>query len=471
MTARIVVIVCGMAIVAASLTALVWERAKPTPGEIEARNLSALATAALSQAQAAAAADQAPARENAMTALLWGVVAVAITLTAGVTVWLNVYLAWRAHIHVRAIPETGAAVLAPGNRIAVIAPMTRARAADLAAPTPAVQIAAPADPLTAPAWSIVRQSFTPTPDRLLLGYSSSGLLTAPLSDLLSTAIVGRSGTGKSSLLRLIVAQAGEIGVRVIAWDLHNSATVPGAELCTTLRDINQSAAGLMRLLDSRYAGRESSDVPVLVVADEAPLLLSQSQLAQDATRRIVLEGRKVRVFMLLAGQSLPAKLFDGGTLIRDGLSSRFAFAASAQTARMAGLDGAIARSVPALPVGHAILDGVVTGRSGPVRIAVPWVEPPPPARRIAAQVQPVQPVQPVQSAIETPVPAQFDAVPPVPVLPRLEWGEEIPPAYHALVRTLAAQGWSQARLAVAIWGKRTPRALDLLSNVLAEVAS
>ena len=130
-----------------------------------------------------------------------------------------------------------------------------------------------------------------------------------------------------------------------------------------------------------------------------------------------------------------------------------------------------ARSVPALPVGHAILDGVVTGRSGPVEIAVPWVEPPPAPRRIAA-VQPVQPVQPVQMLAETPVPTQFGPVPPVPpVLPRLEWGEEIPPQFHQAVRDMAAQGWSQARLTVAIWGKRTPRALELLNNILVEVAS
>lgn len=110
--------------------------------------------------------------------------------------------------------------------------------------------------------------------------------------------------------------------------------------------------------------------------------------------------------------------------------------------------------------GAAILDGVVTGRSGPVEIAVPWVEPPPTPRRIA-------PVQPVQQPAEAPVPVAFDPVPPVPVLPRLEWGEEIPPQFHQAVRTLAAQGWSHARLATTIWGKRTPRALELLSSVLA----
>ena len=124
MTARILVSLGAIAIIAAAAVILTYQRVQPTPGEIEARNLSAMATAALNQAQASAEAAAAPARSEAMTVLIWGIIISTLALTAGVTIWLNVYLAWRSRIHVRAIHETGTAVPAPGNPLAVIAPLT-----------------------------------------------------------------------------------------------------------------------------------------------------------------------------------------------------------------------------------------------------------------------------------------------------------------------------------------------------------
>ena len=74
MTAKIVVIVCGLAIVAASLTALAWERAKPTAGELQARDVSAAAQAAVDVAAARARAAELPGRELAVTVGLWSLV-------------------------------------------------------------------------------------------------------------------------------------------------------------------------------------------------------------------------------------------------------------------------------------------------------------------------------------------------------------------------------------------------------------
>ncbi|MFZ1598126.1 MAG: hypothetical protein WAW26_19960, partial [Anaerolineae bacterium] len=78
MTTRIVLTICGMAIVAASVTALAWERAKPTPGELQARSVSAAARAAADTAragadvaEAAARSAAAPDRELALTLFVW----------------------------------------------------------------------------------------------------------------------------------------------------------------------------------------------------------------------------------------------------------------------------------------------------------------------------------------------------------------------------------------------------------------
>ncbi|MFZ1475683.1 MAG: hypothetical protein WAV79_22415, partial [Anaerolineae bacterium] len=67
-----------MAILAMALTALAWERAKPTPGELAARDVSAAASAAADTARAgadmaaaAARSAAAPDRELALTIFLW----------------------------------------------------------------------------------------------------------------------------------------------------------------------------------------------------------------------------------------------------------------------------------------------------------------------------------------------------------------------------------------------------------------
>ena len=96
MTAKIVVIVCAMAIVAASLTALAWERAKPTAGELQARDVSAAAQAAVDVAAARARAAELPGRELAVTVGLWALV------IAGAVVAIGGGLAVVRAAHVRA---------------------------------------------------------------------------------------------------------------------------------------------------------------------------------------------------------------------------------------------------------------------------------------------------------------------------------------------------------------------------------
>ena len=96
MTAKIVVIVCALAIVAASLTALAWERAKPTPGELHARDVSAAAQAAVDVAAARARAAELPGREGALTFGLWSLV------IAGSVVAIGGGLAVVRAAHVRA---------------------------------------------------------------------------------------------------------------------------------------------------------------------------------------------------------------------------------------------------------------------------------------------------------------------------------------------------------------------------------
>jgi energy-coupling factor transporter ATP-binding protein EcfA2 len=371
MTQRIVVIVCGLAIAAASLTALAWERAKPTLGELQARDVSAAAQAAVDVAAARARAAELPTREGALTFGLWALV------MAGAIVAIGGGLAVVRAAHVRAgfVPVdlqhpqalvSPAGVMVLSGRQAETAPQ-----AIVAAPS-APMIAAPAQ--SCPTWAALR--WQPAPNRILLGWADGGPVVGRLDDLLSVGVVGRSGSGKSTLLRLIVLQALALGADVRVLDPHGSITddLPGLPVADTIGAIEGAGAAILAELDRRISVRARHDRPVLLVADEFPAWAGSAPTAQTALRRCILEGRKFGLFAYVSGQGLAASLFSTGTMARDALSSRYVFAASAQIARQIGLDADMARQAPGLPTGRAILDGRPAGTGGPRVIDVPWVD-------------------------------------------------------------------------------------------------
>lgn len=262
--------------------------------------------------------------------------------------------------------------------------------------------AAPELPV-APSWaSLVTSGFAPASDRLLLGYAAAGPLYGSVSDLLSTAIAGRPGQGKSTLLRFVYVQVAALGGSSVVWDLHGSIAgdVPGAQVCETVEQIERSSSTLLLELDERIKGRVSSPARLILV-DEWPALALASRSAGKSVARLVLEGRKVGMYVLIAGQGLPADRF-GGSLVRDALSSRYVFRTSANQARMAGLERDAADLVLDLTPGRAVLAGPVE----PQIVAIPETT----VRDVevitrASSVQDAIPAEPVElnnSAYESP---------------------------------------------------------------------
>ena len=221
-------------------------------------------------------------------------------------------------------------------------------------------------------WSELRTTFTPTADRLLLGVSLDGPVYGRLTDLLSILIVGRPGTGKTTLLRLLAEQAIMAGATVVAWDLHNDMRLDGVELCTDEATIGASAAAIMTELDARR--RNGRGQPVVVMVDELPLLARAVPEASTAMRRILLEGRKFAVYGLIAGQGASADLFDGGRLVRDATASRFVFRTSTAEARRAGLERVESLQTSTLPTGTCVLDGACVQR--PTVVSIPRLDAP-----------------------------------------------------------------------------------------------
>jgi len=212
-----------------------------------------------------------------------------------------------------------------------------------------------------PTFAQLMTTWHPTPDQMLLAYGARGPLYGRLSDLLSVAIVGRQGQGKTSLLRLIYAQCCMIGVEAIVWDLHSDVVndLPGTKAYTTVAEIEASAASVGATLEHRILGNLRHERPTLVLADEFNASADAcSSIVLDVCKRVILEGRKYGVYCLLSAKGLPASLF-GGSLVRDSLSSHVAFNTSVRQASLIGFDVEDARCVTGLKPGQALFDGPV----------------------------------------------------------------------------------------------------------------
>lgn len=236
----------------------------------------------------------------------------------------------------------------------------------------------PAGLPTAPSLSqLLNSGFYASSDRMLLGYNHSGPIYGSVEDLLSTAVAGRPGQGKSSLLRLVAAQMLMIGGLTVTLDPHGSISedVPGVSVYTasTAAELNQVASWMLTELEKRLAAYRRGQRqfrPLMALNDEFPVISLSSKDAVAAISRIVLEGRKVKMFSLISGQGLPASQF-GGSLVRDALSSRYIFQTTTRQGQMAGLDKDAQKLLDLLEVGRCVLDGPVK----PQIVAIPNATP------------------------------------------------------------------------------------------------
>ena len=206
-------------------------------------------------------------------------------------------------------------------------------------------------------------------DRLILCYTASGPAYGTVDDLLSMAVTGKPGRGKTTALMYYVTILLSIGAEVIIWDPHGAmgelALLNGKRLSglpATARviyldrkeEIIDSIAALHEDLAERDAlyrpPQRTVKHPRLLLADELPVLADyDDELARvykkreeeapsliKVIRRYVLEARKWRCFFIGSGQSMDAEILP--TRITESLNSRIVFFSSGRRARMAGLE-------------------------------------------------------------------------------------------------------------------------------------
>lgn len=199
-----------------------------------------------------------------------------------------------------------------------------------------------------------------------------------IDDLLSMAVTGKPGRGKTTALMYYVALLLSVGAEVYIFDPHgamadlarfNRAPLPGMPTSARIvyvdrrEEMIDSISVLLSKLDERdalYRSRRETLHPLLLLADELPVLADYDEQTEaeyklinkrraqsgqvplevplmiELIRRFVLEARKWRCFFIGSGQSFDAEILP--TRVTENLNSRIVFFSSDRRARMSGLE-------------------------------------------------------------------------------------------------------------------------------------
>jgi len=217
-------------------------------------------------------------------------------------------------------------------------------------------------------WQLVESGKLPE-NKMLLGYGQEQeQVTADWNDLRSTLIGGKSGTGKSTALRLMLAQAALQGSKFVVIDPHYHSgdeslghslqplqSLMLADVAHDDATISQALGYVMGIGQARLSGNDLERFPVVLVVDEVTALLSRSNVADDLNRAlqfIATETRKVNVYTFCAGQNFNASIMPSET--RNNFVSMFGFQMRRDTARAMSGNTEFAQQVESLSIGNMV---------------------------------------------------------------------------------------------------------------------
>ena len=223
-------------------------------------------------------------------------------------------------------------------------------------------------------------------DKVLLGYDERGPSWLEINDLLSIAMAGNSGRGKSRALLWLVLQflrlrqPMHLDTRILDGkaDLRKwlGAFYPVAYTPAEIQQTVDEAISLIehRLdQDSRTPG--STFPPLLIVMDELDMIAGRYAKVTTLVELLTKKSRSVNVHGIYSNQSVPADLV-GGVKTRGVIVSRICFYCDDEAARLIGVrkdnGGAelLQRIGPPAPQGLAV---VRTAAFGWKLIAFPFV--------------------------------------------------------------------------------------------------
>jgi hypothetical protein len=189
-------------------------------------------------------------------------------------------------------------------------------------------------------FSEVLSTFTPSMERIFLARTLSGVdLFCPARDLCHVALAGPTGEGKSSIMRLLMAQLVYAGATVLLLDPHYTGyDIEKQEdwtpferhlhrpptQCRDYKVIGQylqhTAETLIPERLEKRANYQPTGTPTFLVIDELPSIIRKVRRAPEWMSTILEEGRKVGVYLISAAHNFLVKTIspdDGGGSIRD----------------------------------------------------------------------------------------------------------------------------------------------------------
>jgi hypothetical protein len=227
-------------------------------------------------------------------------------------------------------------------------------------------------------FSSVLERFTPTLDRIYLATTMDGMeLFCPAEHLCHVALAGSTDGGKSSIMRMLMAQLCKAGAQVLLlnphytrydikkqedWTPFEPYLVYDPMECRKYEVIEHylkytAETLLPRRLD-KYANSQPTGKPYFIVMDELPSIIKRIPKAVGWLGELLREGRKVGIFLISASQDFLVKTVapDGsGGAVRDCYRTAYYVGGDATTAKTL-LDMA-ARDIPEdqLGQGHVML--------------------------------------------------------------------------------------------------------------------
>jgi len=207
-------------------------------------------------------------------------------------------------------------------------------------------------------------------DGFLMGYNldDNEPVDANWRHLYSALIGGMSGTGKSTLIRSILAQSAMQGGKFIVLDPHYDSGDEslGASLYPLgnrlLFDVAHDDKGMTDALfyvDSvgarRLAGRDQDRSPMILVVDETTALLQRSNIAPLLAMvlgKISQETRKVGVYAMCIGQSFNGSVMD--TTVRNSFVSMIAMRSRRDVARVQSGNAEFGKAAEKLQIGQCV---------------------------------------------------------------------------------------------------------------------
>lgn len=205
----------------------------------------------------------------------------------------------------------------------------------------------------------------------LMGYSldeDGQAITTDWRQLYSCLVGGKSGTGKSTLIRSLLAQSALQGGRFVVVDPHyNSgeeslgaslAPLRNLMLCDVAADERQIVDALnyvSAIGQRRLKGQDKERWPLVLIVDETTALFQRSNVAgalSNVLGMVAQESRKAAVYALCIGQNFDGRIMD--TTIRNSFVSMISMRTRRDVARVQSGSTEFGRLVETLNIGQCV---------------------------------------------------------------------------------------------------------------------